>query len=246
MAPTIMTIVLVALLTPLAVLLICYNRKRHYIIQRARAATEGQLETIYSRMDEAIGDTSSAVLGRTNRHASGVDWLIPIPGYVKPWAGRVISAIQGEEVTFVFVASAALEPSLKGCVYRTVARPPITEVDEQNVATLLVRFVDEHSTLKTALGAVCPEYPAQLLQYLLSVGVGSFELDPMNEIQLGGSPAWVQDEEFPICRQCEKQLTLILQVPGTLLPGTALPRGTFFFFGCSEHADETKTVSQYT
>jgi hypothetical protein len=246
MVPMIVTIVLVALLTPLAVLLVRFNRKRHHIIQCARAATEVQLETIYSCMDGAVGVTSSAVLGRTNRHASGDNWLIPIPGYVKPWGGQVISGKQGEEVTFVLVESAALEPRLKGCVYRTVARPPITEDDEQNVATLLVRFVGEHPTLKTALSAVCPEYPAQLLQYLLGPGVESYELDPINEIQLGGSPAWVQDEEFPICRQCQKQLTLILQVPGTLLPGTAVPRGTFFFFGCSEHTDETKTIAQYT
>src|SRR5258708_26072391 len=117
MVPMIVTIVLVALLTSLAALFIRFNRKRHHIIQCARAATEEQLETIYSCIDGAVGDTSSAVLGRTNRHAPGDDWLIPIPGYVKPWGGRVISAKQGEEVTFVFVESAVLEPTLAGCVY---------------------------------------------------------------------------------------------------------------------------------
>jgi hypothetical protein len=239
-------ILVTLLVTPLAVLLILFNRKRLYIIKRALAASDGQIEAIYSSVDGAVAYPASAVLGRTNRVASGDDWLIPVPRWIKPWGGRAISVEQEDEVAFIFVQSGSLEPTLLGRVYRTVASLPITEDDEQNVATLLVRFVDEHSSLKTALVAVCPEYPAQLLQYLLCPGVESFELDSVNQIQLGGNPAWVQDEEFPICRHCQRQLILILQIPGTLLPVRSVPRGTYFFFGCPEHAEENTTIAQFT
>lgn len=243
----IVTLVIAALLSPLALLIVRFSWKRRHIIRCARAATEEQLETIYSLLD-CVGPESapSAVLARTNRNACDNKWLIPVPQVLKPWGGRVVSADTVPDLSFTVVESAVSEPRLRGKVYRMVPMPPITEEDGQNVSTILFRFVREHPQLKSMLDGVCTRYPGELLQYLLCTGAETFELDPMDLVQLGGSPSWVQDEEFPFCEQCQKQMSLILQVPGTLLPGRAIPRGTFFFFGCAAHPEQTKTVGQFT
>jgi hypothetical protein len=158
----------------------------------------------------------------------------------------VISVSSGRDVSFAFVESTVPEPRLRGKIFRLVPMPPTTEDDWQNVGTVLVKFVEENPQLKSTLAAICPNYPAQFLQYLLCPGVETFQLDSMDQVQLGGSPSWVQDEEFPLCGQCQKQMSLIVQAPGTLLPGKTIPRGTFFFFGCVAHSEMTKTVTQFT
>jgi hypothetical protein len=238
------TIVVAALLAPLAIILIRFNRKQLHIIRCARSATEEQLETVYRLLERLTPEPTCFVLARTNRQATD-EALIPVPLLVKPWGGRVISITNGADLSFKFVESAALEPRLRGKVFRTVPMPPTSEADWDNVESVFVRLTEEHPQLKAALGAVCPAYPAELLQHLLS-GVETFELDPMNQVQLGGDPAWVQDEAFPSCDHCRKQMSLILQMPGTLMPGRTNPRGTFFFFGCALHPDHTKTVAQFT
>jgi hypothetical protein len=186
------------------------------------------------------------VLARTNRRASDGGWLVPVPEFLTPWASRAISVGVEQDVTFTLVESLPMEPVLQGSAYRMVPTPPIDDDDEQATAMMLFQFVSQHEELKPPLAAVCPRYPEELLQYLLCAGVETFELDPMDQVRLGGSPVWVQDEEFPDCDHCKRAMTLILQVPGTLLPGTPIPRGTFYFFGCREHPDQTKTVAQFT
>jgi hypothetical protein len=245
MYTTVATVVVAALLLPLAIILIRFNLKRRHIIHRASSAGDEQLEAVYALLDRLGPEPACAVLARTNRPAAD-QALIPIPGFLKPWDGRVVALGEGDGPSFTFVESAATEASLRGKIFRTVPMPPIAEADWEDVSTALVRFVEGDPPLKSALLAICPKYPAELLQYLLSAGLDTFELDPMHQVQLGGSPAWVQDEEFPSCAHCRKQMSLILQMPGTLLPGTTSPRGTFFFFGCSEHPEHTKMVAQFT
>lgn len=145
---------------------------------------------------------------------------------------------------FDFVESAVAEPRLRGSIFRVVPMPAVTEADCDN-AKVLSRFVEEQPELKAALSALCPQYPAEFLQCLLS-GTDTFELDSIDQVQLGGCPSWVQDEDFPSSDRCGQQMSLILQLPGTLLPGKTSPRGTFYFFGCLEHPDQTKTVAQFT
>jgi hypothetical protein len=258
-------IVLAALLTPLAVLLIRYNRKRLHILRCVRSASQEQLEAIYSLLERLQPEPSHRVLARTNREATEGDgltnqdglilvppssspWtdqdgLIPVPSSSSPWSGRVIAVRGGTEAVFDFVESAVTEPRLRGRIFRIVPMPPVTEADWDNVETVLSRFVEEQPELKAALSALCPQYPAELLQCLLSAA-DTFALE--DQIQLGGSPSWVQDAEYPSCDLCRQQMSLIVQLPGTLLPGRSSPRGTFYFFGCLEHPDQTKTVAQFT
>ena len=40
-------------------------------------------------------------------------------------------------------------------------------------------------------------------------------------------------------------MSMILQLPGSLLPGKPSPEGMFFFFGCVTHPEETKTDAQF-
>lgn len=200
---------------------------------------------IYRLLNDIVREPACAVLARTNRRAGDEGWPVAVPGFVKPWAGRVIS-VRNDSDAFLFVNAPVVEPRLQGRVFRTVPMPPITEDDEQNVATILFRFVTEHPQLKSALETACPAYPFELLQYRLCAGAETFELDPMNQMRLGGEPAWVQDEEFPTCEECNQVMSLILQTPGTLLPGRAVPRGTFYFFGCAVHPERTRTIGQFT
>jgi hypothetical protein len=240
----VVVIVLAALLMPLAVLLIGFNRKRLHILRCVRSASQEQLEGIYSLLERLQPEPSHRVLARTNCETPNLDGLIPLPSSSSPWSGRVIAVRGGTKAVFEFVESAVTEPRLRGRILRVVPMPPVTEAEWDNDATVLNRFVEEQPDLKAALSALCPQYPAELLQCLLSTE--TFELDPDDQVQLGGSPSWVQDEEYPSCDLCGRQMSLILQLPGTLLPGRTSPRGTFYFFGCLEHPDQTKTVAQFT
>jgi hypothetical protein len=237
--------VLAVLLTPLAILLIRFNRKRLRILRCARAASHEQLENIYSLLERLQPEWSGAVLARTNRAAPDQEGLIPLPSFLEPWGGRVVAIRNDREVVADFVPSSATEPRLSGRIFRLVPMPPTAEADWDNVGTVFSRVVTEQPGLQAALSAVCPDYPAELLQCLLS-GTDTFELDPINQVQLSGSPVWVQDEECPSCDVCRRQMSLIVQLPGALLPERASPRGTFYFFGCSQHPEQTRTVAQFT
>ncbi len=235
---------------PLAIILIRFNRKRLHIIRCAEQATPEQLEAIYSQI-HVLGteSPSCALLARTNRRsASDEDWVVPIPSYVEPWAGQMISPEAGSEVPFRFSSSAAASaPVLHGRVYRLLPVPRhLTRSGKARNQFSPRKYVTGNPQLLAALAAVCPAWPADLMAYLLMAGVDTFEFDPMFQARIGGSPSWVQDAEFPVCGECQKRMRLILQLPGTLLPGRKLPRGTFFFFGCAKHPANTTTVSQFT
>jgi hypothetical protein len=240
--------ILAAIAIALAIVLIRFNRKRLHIIRCAQAATAEQLEAIYAQIDRLGTQTSScAVLARTNRRsASDQDWTIPVPPYVEPWGGRAISAERGPDVGFRLFPSSASEPTLRGQVYRIVPVPRhLTRSGKTRNQFSPNKYVAGNPQLLSALGAVCPAYPAEVLAYLLAGGAETFEFDPMFQARIGGSPSWVQDAEFPACDECKQRMSLILQLPGAMLPGKKLPDGTFFFFGCAKHPDKTRTVAQF-
>jgi hypothetical protein len=248
MLKTVIAVIIAALVIPLAVVLIRFNRKRLYIIRCVEAADAQQLEAIYTHLDQLGTQTPScAVLARTNRRSgSDRDWCVPVPPFVEPWAGRAIRADVASEVAFRLAGSAAPEPVLRGQVYRVVPVPRhLTKSGKARNQFSPSKYLAGNPQLLSALSAVCPEYPAELLAYLLAAGAETFEFDPMFQARIGGSPSWVQDAEFPECSECRKRMSLILQLPGALLPGKPMAEGTFFFFGCVNHPDKTKTVAQF-
>jgi len=232
----------------LAAVLIPFNRKRLHIIRCAKAADSQQLEAIYTQIDHLGTQTPScAVLARTNRRSgSDGDWRVPVPSFVEPWAGRTISPDVGSNEAFRFCPSNAAEPVLRGQVYRVV--PVLRHLTKSGKARNQFspdKYVASNPELLRALAVVCPRYPAELLAYLLAAGAETFEFDPIGQARIGGSPSWVQDAEFPECDECKKRMSLVLQLPGAMLPGKPLAEGTFFFFACVQHPDKTKTVAQF-
>jgi len=240
-------IALVAILV--AAVLIRFNLKRRRIIQCAKGASADQLESVYAQVTQIGTETPScAILARTNQRSGGdQNWSIPIPSYVEPWAGHAISAEFGPDVQFRFSSSTTPEPALRGVIYRIIPVPRIrTKGGKERNQFAPSRYVANSPKLLSALSAICPSYPSDLLAYLLMAGAETFEFDPMFQARIGGQPSWVQDAEFPQCDDCKKRMSLVLQLPGTMLPGKPLASGTFYFFACAKHPDKTKTVGQFS
>lgn len=232
----------------LGALLIRFNLKRRHIIRRAEAATPEELEAVYAGIASAGSATSTcAVLGRTNQQLGGEDnWALPVPACVDGWAGRGIEADGGGEPSFRLTDRAPADAVLRGRVYRVVPVPRTATKDGRGRNRLTPSaYLVRNPRLQEALAAICPRHPAELLAYLLTPGAATFEFEPSFQARFGGSPSWVQDAEFPTCPECRRRMELILQLPGALLPGRPLPEGTFYLFGCRQHPDQTRTVSQF-
>jgi hypothetical protein len=237
-------------LLALAVGLLLFNLKRRQIIHAAAIASEEQLELIY-RLFERCGSERprGCVLARTNRHAAGKACVLSIPVWLTdfPWAGRTIAVDAGSEVTFRFTFEPVAEPQFLGKVFQAVGVPRIRSKSGKARHRLApARCVSSSEALRNALEAVCPRYPVDLLSYLLCSGAETFEFDGINQALIGSRPAWVQDREFQFCDKCKQRMTLILQLPGTMIEPRSLSRGTFYLFGCRQHPDCTKSVNQFT
>lgn len=243
--------VLLAAVAALAVALVRFNRKRLHIARCASSASSAQLEHIYTLV-EKLGTVSAVgyVLARTNRLSAETRCLVPVPNELEgfPWAGRVIEAKVSKDVDFQFVQADVVEPTLLGHVYRLVRVPRHQtkgSAKERNTFSP-ERYVGGSPALVSALEVVCPEYPQELLSYLLCVGRNSFEFEPIDQARIGTGPAWVQDPAHQTCEECKKRMKLVLQLPGTVLSEKAFHRGTFYLFGCVSHPHRTKTIGQFT
>jgi hypothetical protein len=236
--------------TALAVVLVRFNLKRLHIARAAARATSEQLEQIY-RTVEACGteDCQGFVLAWTNETLDDSSCEVTIPAHLTdfPWAGRSIGVRVERDVQFHFLGGAGQGIRLLGRKYRPVAVPRIrlksgkarNQFDPK-------RYLKGNPLLRETLWTVCPRYPDDLLSYLLCAATASFEFEPINQGRIGTSAAWVQDPEHQQCDQCRKRMTLIIQLPGTLLHKKEFQRGTFYFFGCKSHPDRTATVAQFT
>jgi len=240
------TIVIAVPVVALVTTLVHFNVKRLHIIRRARAATESQLERVYAALEQTGTESPiCAMLGRTNREAAdGSDLCISVPLFVEPWGGRVIVVHSEAGVTFRFTDVEPQPTVLRESIYRVIAVPRrMTRAGKLQNQFATSKHLLNNQELLVALSEICPRYPKELLSYLLSPGSESFE--DGEQVRIGGSPQWVQDPEFPSCPVCRKRMGLILQLPGSLLPGKKRPEGSFYFFGCKEHLDETGAVEQF-
>ncbi len=244
-------VVLSAAALALAVALLRFNRKRVYVVRCAANATPEQLERIYSLVEQTGPVAANGfVLARTNRTSDDIGCVVPIPKELPdfPWRGRAIEIEVSKTVEFRFVESLATESSLLGQVYRPV-RVPRHRLKNSNKDRNVFspdRYLVNNNTLSTALEAVCPEYPKELLSYLLCVGGIGFEFEPLNQARIGTSPAWTQDPEYQTCDTCKKRMHLVLQMPGTVISKKAFREGTFYLFGCLAHPEQTKMICQFT
>lgn len=238
-------------LIALSVVLVRFNRKRLLIIRATAAASANQLDNIY-KLVERTGTVAASgyVLARTNKRISDSRCLIAVPMLVQtfPWAGKVVEVVASREVVFKIVEAATVETSLLGNVYRPVQVPRHQAKRSAKVRNAFSpeKYIADSPALHEALGEVCPEYPAELLAYLLCIGRESCEFEPMDQARIGTSPAWVQDPQHPSCDKCGKPMVLVLQLPGTTISEKAFHRGTFYLFGCARHPDQTASLGQFT
>jgi hypothetical protein len=233
----------------LAVVLVRFNWKRLRIARIAAATSDDRLDRIYRLIEESAPEESSGcVLGRTNRVGSDKRNLVGLPPALKefPWSDRSVEIITSPGVTFRFTDERVLETRLGGKVFRAVRMPRVkTSSGKLRNVYSPQRNLAINDALAAALREVCPEAPDSLLSYLLCVGGESFEFEPIDQARIGATPAWVQAEEWPTCDQCNRRLSLILQIPGALL-SSGHAAGTFYWFGCKQHAENTKTIEQFT
>jgi hypothetical protein len=240
--PLAIVLFLIAIMT-LATNLSRFNRKRLYIIRCAVASTPEQLERIYTCI-ETFGASSPGgyVLARGNAETDETRCLVPMPedfpGF--PWSGKVIEVTSSKQVKFHFVDAQVSTPTLLGRAYRLV---PVPRRKRGNIFSPK-RLIQNIPALHSALSAICPTYPEDLLSYLLCVGISSFEFDPIHQALIGVAPAWIQDPEKPHCDQCGKHMRLILQLPGTVIHKDHFQNCTFYLFGCPDHPQQTKSVEQ--
>ncbi|MEW6764024.1 MAG: hypothetical protein AB1437_24660 [Pseudomonadota bacterium] len=220
------------------------------IVRTAAAATERQLEAIYTLIERSSTlPAAGHVLARTNRRSTGSGCIIPIPQELTgfPWAGRRIEVTIAKEVEYRFIEPAPGEPSLLGKVVRPVRVPrhPGGRSGKARNAFAPEKYLAGCPELHAALEEVCPAYPAELLAYLLCIGGETFEFEPINQARIGTSAAWVQHPEHRNCGECGKRMALILQLPGTAISRKHLHEGTFYLFGCPQHPDQTSSVAQF-
>jgi len=252
---TIATLVGVALVVAacaLAVIIFRFNQKRRHIAQCFSSASHEQLENIYALVERTGSVASNGyVLARTNQTVRQSRCLVPIPADLQgfPWSGRTVEATAANEVKFQFVEAAVTEPSLLGRIHRPVRVPrhrtKKSPTKQRNVFSTQ-QYIADSPALLSALQAVCPAYPEDLLSYLLCAGRDSFEFEPIDQARIGTSPAWVQDPEPVTCKECGKRMQLVVQLPGTLISRKAFRRGTFYLFGCAAHPHQIKTLGQFT
>lgn len=235
----------------LAVVLVRFNRKRRYVARSAAFASLEQLERIYTFVEQ-VGTVPSNgyVLARTNKSTGETRCLVPIPRSLPdfPWAGKVVEVKVAKDVEFTFVEATVVEPTLLGHVYRPVRVPRHQAKHSAKERNMFSpdRYAASSPELHAALSAVCPEYPIELLSYLLCVGRASFEFEPIDQARIGTSPAWVQDPEHQTCPECRKRMNLLLQLPGAVVSEKAFHRGTFYLFGCLTHPYQIKSLGQFT
>lgn len=238
-------------ISALSVELVRFNRKRLSVIRAAAAASADQLDNIY-KLVERTGTVAASgyVLARTNKRVSDSRCLIAVPVVVQtfPWAGKVVEVVVSKEVVFQIVEAATVETSLLGNVYRPVQVPRHQAKRSAKVRNAFSpeKYVANSPPLYEALKEVCPEYPVELLAYLLCIGRESGDFEPIDQARIGTSPAWVQDPEHPSCDKCSKRMELVLQLPGTTISEKAFHRGTFYLFGCARHPDQTVSLGQFT
>jgi len=234
----------------LALAIVLFNVKRIRIIRAAAAATNDQLEEIYQLIEAGSSEkVNGFVLGRLNKAADDVSWVVAIPSELEkfPWAGKCIAVDVDTDVRFRFLDSSHQTTQLLGRQYRPIAVPRVRlKSGKLRNQFSPSQYVKRNEHLREKLRRICPKYPTDLLSYLLCTGQETFGFEPMNQGRIGTTAEWVQGQENQYCDHCKQRMTLILQVPGSLLPKKSFEDGTVYLFGCRKHTDQTRTVVQFT
>jgi len=197
---------------------------------------------------ESIGTESAngGVLVQTSETTSE-DAVISIPNGLSgfPWSGLSVSMEFGTDLSFSFADGNGRETILCGRKYSFLPIPrERTRTGKLRNIFDPSRYLKLQPELEGALADICPDCPRETLSAL--VCNGRIEFEPIDQLRIGTSAAWVQTPEWQTCDQCKKRLVLILQLPGSSTGRKELREGTIYLFGCVAHLKDTKQVVQFS
>ena len=234
----------------LAVALLRFNAKRIAVIRVAERLTDASLHHIYGLVESSGHERSDAfVLGRLNAPAPTDQHIISVPQGLPsfPWSDHRIALSEFDELSLRLAPSEPSAAQLNGRTYRLVRVPQNrTAAGKPRRVYVPERYTAANTELLHALRSIEPNYPFELLSYLLCAGHESFEFDSVDQARINGSPAWMQGGEFPLCNKCRRRLRFMIQIPGTMLRAKRLREATVYVFGCVAHPDMTKVLSQFS
>lgn len=231
----------------LAFVLIRFNLKRRGVIKAFESAKSEQIDKIVSLI-ESLGEESpiGGVLIPTNIQTVKQGCVVTIPENIKdfPWSGLSYKIKTNTNVSFLPTKERVVGAELLGNKYKFLAIPRnLTKTGKARNIFDPKRYIKLCPELQKLLEDISSKYPMELLSYILC---GSIEFEPIDQLRVGTSAAWVQDPDWKYCPTCRKRMSLIIQLPGTSLHKKAFHEGTFFLFGCKSHPEFTELVDQYT
>ena len=107
------------------------------------------------------------------------------------------------------------------------------------------KWLDKSEALASIVYKLSPRYAEKLLSYLVTPGKDDFSFEPAFQVRIGDGISWVQKPAYSVCDTCGERMSFILQCPGTLLNNEETRHATYYLFGCKEHPDQIKCVTQY-
>lgn len=217
-------------------------------------ATPEQISRIKTLAQSIGTEPSAGVLLVEIEERADDQSAISIPGDIHdfPWVGQsVFLRFDPDPVHAVSsVFSVRDEPTdrtvISGRVYRNMPVPRIrTKTGKRRNVFSLTRYLELSPKLSSVVTAMCPEHPQEILSAIL--WNGRLEPpEPIDQLRIGTSAAWIQSPEWQYCKRCRKRMRLIVQVPGPCADRKEYREGTLYLFGCAEHARETKGVVQFS
>lgn len=223
-------------------LIVDAQRSQRRLARTVAAATDEQKEEVLRLLAEAAPAKPTAFrLRPTDQSIDGDLTLICLPKELEkfPWAGRCVTVSRDEYgYTCSFVESPFERIAIRGCIYRLEGIPKRVTKKGRKVDVSYDPDLLKHSPeLLAAVTKLYPESPGNFLAAILPK-------ESPTDIQIGGSPSWLQSPEFPRCETCGRWMLLILQLSSAdIFDKTS---DTIYFFGCRLHPESTATVFQFT
>lgn len=232
----------------LGVVVARFNLKRRDVKRAYESATSQQIDQI-AALIESIGSEPSVggILINAKSQLKNERCVVHIPDGIKdfPWSGHAYKVKTDSSVSFTPTDEHCESTELLGHKYSFLATPrKLTRNGKARNIFDPKRYVKLCPELHSALEDISAKYPMELLSYILSNG--SIEFDPIDQLRIGTSAAWVQEPEWKYCPTCKKRMVLIIQLPGTSIHKKAFHECTFFLFGCKSHPQLIECVEQYT
>lgn len=234
--------------------IIRFNIKRRSVNEAIESARSESLARVISLVESISTEPSAGrILIPSGAQSDGDRCVVAIPDDIQdfPWAGRSFGIKLSTDpdvrplVSFYPVEEKTTDSTLLGREYRFLAVPR-----QRTKSGKLKNIFDPERILKLcpelmpALEDISTKYPLEALTAILCDG--RIEFEPIDQLRIGTSAAWVQRPEWKYCPICKKRMSLIIQLSGARIYRKALLSGTHYLFGCKDHPDVIESVEQFT